>query len=119
MTLLAQGAGEKALAEAALESEEAFRLWALAIVQHAQGHAAESDEALRMLIEKYGEDSAYQIAEVHAARGDADAAFEWLGRAYAQRDGGLITEMKASPFLRIIRGDPRWSVFSAKMGLAV
>ena len=71
------------------EPEEAFRLWALAIVHHALGRATESDEALRELIEKYAEDGAYQIAEVHAVRGEADAAFEWLERAYAQRDSGL------------------------------
>ena len=38
LTLLAQGRGEEALAEAMREPDEAFRLWALAIVHHAMGH---------------------------------------------------------------------------------
>jgi TolB-like protein/Tfp pilus assembly protein PilF len=116
LSLFAQGRGEEAIAEALREADEGFRLWALAILHHAQGHRAASDEALRDLIEKYSEDSALQIAEVHAARGEADAAFEWLERAYAQRDPGLA-EMRPSPRFRSLHGDPRWSAFLKKFGL--
>jgi serine/threonine protein kinase/tetratricopeptide (TPR) repeat protein len=115
MVLLGQGRGEEALAEAARDPEEAFRLWAQAIVHYVLGSGAESDEALRELIEKYAEDSAYQIAEVYGTRGEADAAFDWLERACAQRDGGL-SELRISPRLRSIHGDPRWSAFQRKMG---
>ena len=94
--LLAQGRGDEALAEATREPDEAFRLWALAIIEHAAGRRAESDAALRELIAKYQTDSAYQIAEVYGARGEADPAFEWLERAYVQRDGGL-SETKIEP----------------------
>ena len=116
LVLLALDRGEEALAEALREPEEVYRLWALAIVRHDLGRGAESDEALRELIEKYADGGAYQIAEVHAARGEADAAFEWLDRAYAQRDGGLA-EMKPSPRLRSLHGDPRWDAFLRKVGL--
>jgi TolB-like protein/Tfp pilus assembly protein PilF len=116
LVLLAQGRGDEALTEAKRESEEPYRLWALAIAHHVLGHGAESDEALRELIEKDAEGGAYQIAEVHAARGEADPAFEWLERAYAQRDTGLV-EVKASPRLRSLHGDPRWGAFLKKMGL--
>ena len=34
--------------------------------------------------------SPYALALVHAGLGDADAAFEWLDRAYAARDVHLI-----------------------------
>ena len=74
------------------EPEEAFRLWALAIIHHAAGRRAESDAALQELIAKYQTDAAYQVAEVYAARGEADLAFEWLERAYAQRDPGLSAD---------------------------
>jgi len=116
VTLLAQGRGEEALKEALREPEEALQLWALAIVHHGLGHAAESDAALEELIEKCSQDSAVQIADVYGARGEVDRAFEWLERAYEQRDGGL-TEMKVSPCLRSLHGDPRWSAFLKKMGL--
>ncbi len=116
LVLLAQGRPEEALAEATREPEAAFRLWVLAIVHHGMGHEAESDAALRELTEKYAEDFAYQVAEVHGARGEVDAALEWLERAHAKRDSGL-TEMKGSPHLRSLHGDPRWSAFLKKMGL--
>lgn len=115
-TLLSLGRGGEALAEASREPHEPFRLWALAIVHHGLGHAAESDVALKELIEKCSEDSAYQIAEVHAARGEVDQAFEWLERSYTQRDPGL-TGTKIRPSLRSLHGDPRWGAFLKKMGL--
>ena len=91
LNLLAQGRGDEALAEASREPDEAFRLWALAIIEHAAGRRSESDTALQELIAKYQTDCAYQIAEVYGARGEADLAFDWLERAYAQRDPGSRT----------------------------
>ena len=117
LTLLARGGGEEALVEAMREPEEPLRLWALAIVHHALAHGAESAAALRELIEKHSDTAAFQVAEAHGARGEVDAAFEWLERAYAQRDGGL-SELRAIPNLRPLHGDPRWGAFLRKMGLA-
>jgi len=114
-SLLAQGRGEEALAEAEVESALFARLWSMAIVHHAKGHGAESDEALRELIAAYGPEAGTQIAEVYGARGELDAAFEWLESAYAHRDPGL-SEIKNSPRLRSLHGDPRWGAFLKKMG---
>ncbi len=116
LTLLAQGRVGEALAEAERESEEAYRLWALAIVHHVAGRGAASDGALRDLVAKYSDDSAFQIAEAHAVRGEADAAFEWLERACTLRDAG-IAEAKTSSRLRSLHGDPRWSRFLTGLGL--
>jgi serine/threonine protein kinase/Tfp pilus assembly protein PilF len=116
VTLLALGRGEEALAEAGREPDEAYRFWARAIVHHGLGHAAESEAALQDLIDKYSEDAAYQVAEVCAAREEVDRAFEWLERAYAQRDGGL-SNTRWYPRLRSLHGDPRWGAFLKKIGL--
>jgi TolB-like protein/Tfp pilus assembly protein PilF len=118
LVLLDLGRGEEALSAVGREPDEAFRLWATAIIRHALGQSVEADVTLQELTEKYAEDSAYQIAEVYAVRGAADPAFEWLERAYAQRDGGLGTELKISPRLRALHADPRWPAFLKKMGLA-
>ena len=115
MTLLALGRSEEALAEANREPEEQFRLWALAILHHSLGHRAESDGALQKLIAGHATLAAYQIADVYATRGEVDRAFEWLERAHAQSDGGLV-ELKVSPRLRSLHGDPRWGAFLRKMG---
>ena len=53
---------------------------------------------------------------MHAFRGEADLAFEWLERAYAQRDGGLV-DIKGDRFLRGLAGDPRYKAFLRKMKL--
>ncbi|HEU4333112.1 MAG TPA: protein kinase [Candidatus Eisenbacteria bacterium] len=116
LVLLAQGRVPEACAIAEEEPEPVFRLLSTSIAHHAAGRRAESDERLRELIGSYAEGGAYQIAEVHAARGEADAAFEWLERAYEQRDGGLV-EMKPEPAFRALHADPRWKAFLARMGL--
>ena len=82
----------------------------------ARGRAAESDCALRRL-KKNADDAAFQIASVHAFRGETDAAFAWLQRACAQRDSGL-SFMKLEPHLRSLHSDPRWGAFLKKMGRA-
>jgi TolB-like protein/Tfp pilus assembly protein PilF len=115
-SLLGQGRGEEALVEAAAEPAAWARVWSQAIVHHAMGHGAESDEALRELIASYGADAGIQIAEVHGARGEVDKAFDWLERAYEEGDPGL-SEANNSPRLRSLHSDPRWGAFQKKLGL--
>jgi tetratricopeptide (TPR) repeat protein len=114
---LAQGRLEEALLTMRSERHETFRLLGVALDQHARGRAAESEAALQELIEKNAAGGAYQIAEGYAFRGEANPAFEWLERAYAQRDPGLST-VKVSPLLKNLHSDPRWQPFLEKMGLA-
>jgi tetratricopeptide (TPR) repeat protein len=114
---LAYGRPEEALELMHKEVTEIFRLVGLAVAHHAIGNWSESDAALSELIEKHGEDSPYQIAEVYAACGDPDKAFEWLERTYAARDPGL-SYLQMDPFLRDTRDDPRWRPFLEKMGFA-
>ena len=111
---LMQGRLDEALKEIEQEEGSVFRLQALAIVHHARGSAAESDAALRRLIDIGSEGSAFQIAEAYAYRGNTDPAFEWLERAYVQRDTG-IPFTKTSLFLTNIHGDPRWRPFLEKL----
>ena len=114
-TLLAQGRGDEAVAIAEQEPLEVYRIWALAVLHHRVGREEESNRMLALLHENYAEDGAFQIAQVYAVRGEADTAFEWLDRAYRQRDPGLAG-MKSSPHFRNIASDPRWSSFLLRMG---
>ncbi|HXM68136.1 MAG TPA: hypothetical protein VN911_15495, partial [Candidatus Acidoferrum sp.] len=59
---------------------------------------------------------AYVIAEVYAFRNQSDEAFDWLDRAYAQRNTGLI-ETKVDPFLKSLHKDPRYAAFLKKIHL--
>ena len=116
-TRLMQGRLEEALAEVAMEPVSTFRLLGLTLVHHAAGRTADADQALARLIEEDSASGACQIGWVFAYRHDPDRAFEWLERAYAQRDGGL-SNVKSHPLLRNLRTDPRWLPFLKKMGLA-
>jgi TolB-like protein len=87
-----------------------------AIAYYALGRKKESDAALSELITKYHAGYAYQIAEVYAFRNQPDEAFEWLDRAYAQRDGGLVGT-KVEPLLKSLHNDPRYAAFLKKMRL--
>lgn len=117
LVLLGRGRADEARVEAEREPEEAYRLTALSIIDHANGQQARSDEELRQLIENHADEMAYQIAQVHASRREPDAAFEWLDRAYTQGDSGL-SYMKPEPLFRPLHGDPRWNTLLERMGLA-
>ena len=67
-----------------------LRAYLYALAYYALGRKKESDAALSELIAKYHASSAYEIAQVYAFRNQSDKAFEWLDRAYAQRDPGLM-----------------------------
>jgi tetratricopeptide (TPR) repeat protein len=115
---LSAGRNEEALREAQAERNDAFRLQGVVMAQHALGRAAESEAALAEMIRKYGEGGAFQIGEAFAFRGDATRAFEWLERAYDQRDVGLIS-LKGRPLLSALWPDPRWAELLTRMRLPV
>jgi tetratricopeptide (TPR) repeat protein len=115
ITLSEQGRNEEALREAKAETAEWARLTALAVVHFLLGHRAESDQALTELEAKHAVDSPYQIAAVHAVRGDHESAFRWLERGIAEKDAGMA-QMKAERLFRPMHGDPRWSALVKKLG---
>ena len=87
------------------------------MIHHTLGHTAESDAALHALIAGFGWTAAFQVAEVHAWRNEIEKAFEWLERAYAQRDPGVVYSA-VDILLRPLHGDPRWRVFLQQLRLA-
>jgi hypothetical protein len=91
---------------------------ALALARQIGGDKSAADAALTTLIEKEGGNSAYQIAEVYALRNDAKKTFEWLDRAWSNRDGG-IPELLFDPFILRYQDDPRFAAFCRKVGLPV
>ena len=114
--LILKGKPAAALAVLNRSTSEFLRLTGAAVAYHSLGHAKESQQALDALISRYGHSAAYQIASVHAWRGENDRAFQWLERARTQRDAGL-TMLQADPMLRGLRGDPRYAAFLREMNL--
>lgn len=114
--LLTQGKYEDALESIQKETDEDWRLAGLPLVYIKLNRKAESDASLKELIQKLNKAQAYQIAECYAYRGESDPAFQWLERAYTQRDAGL-SGMKFDPLLESLHNDARWKPFLNKMGL--
>jgi hypothetical protein len=82
------------------------------------GRQSESDRALDLLMTKYGDRAPYDVAWVHAWRGEHDRAFEWLQRAYDQHDLTL-PGVKVSHGFRKLHGDPRFTALLRKLNLPV
>jgi len=111
-----QGRPQDALPEIKRVRSDSLRGVLYAIAYYALRRKKESDTALRELIGKYHAGEAYGIAVVYAFRNQSDEAFEWLDRAYGQRDGGLIAT-KVDPLLKSLHSDPRFAAFLKKLNL--
>ena len=98
------------------EPEQDARLAGLATAFAAMGKYAESDAALKTLEESYAADDAYEIAQIHAYRGEADASFEWLQRSFRMRNSKILF-IKTDPLLRNLRRDPRFQTLLANLRL--
>jgi len=115
-TLLAEGKPDAALAMAQEETIEEYRLDILPILLYAVGRKTEADEALKVLTTKYAGSDAFSVATIYGYRNEPDLALQWLDRAYAQKDTGLI-EIVGEPLFKNIKGDPRYKAFLKKMNL--
>jgi TolB-like protein/DNA-binding winged helix-turn-helix (wHTH) protein len=113
---IAQGRPQDALPEVERVRTDATRAWLYAVAYAAQGREKESDAALKELIAKYSTRAAYSVAVVYALRNQRDEAFEWLDRAYAQREGN-VAYTNLDPLLKNLRSDPRFPAFLKKLNL--
>lgn len=98
-------------------SAHVFRLTGAALAWHALGDRSASDRQLALLIERYGHLLPYQAAEVHAWRGEPDAAFAWLERSVELHDASLMY-LRFDPLLDPLRQEPRFAALLARVGLA-
>jgi TolB-like protein/Tfp pilus assembly protein PilF len=61
--------------------------------------------------------AASDLAMAYAMAGDNNKAFEWLDRAFEQREGQEITLLKCEPYFKNLRGDPRFTALLQRMGI--
>jgi len=95
---------------------EGVTLTVVAMAEHSLHHASASAQALDALKRTHAAGFAFQIATVLAWRGEKDEAFEWLDRAYSQRDGGMAM-LKYDRFMLPLRADPRYASMLHRLGL--
>ena len=119
LTVIAIQRGDAKAALNAAQKEVEAGGWqdiALALAQQISGDTVAADTALKKLIDTQPNDAGYQIAQVYALRNDPDKVFEWLDRAWSNRDVG-ISQLLYDPFLIRYRQDPRFAAFCKKVGL--
>ncbi len=114
--LLARDDREGALLAMQQEATEGARQAGLAIAYFALGRKADSDAALARAIKEHADRYAFEIAVAYAYRQESDAAMQWLERAYAQKDSGLVY-IKVELPLKNLEGNPRYKAFLKKMNL--
>jgi TolB-like protein/Tfp pilus assembly protein PilF len=113
-----RGNAAAALAAAQRTPPGVYGDMALAFARQIGGNQSAADAALRTLIEQGANNAAYQIAEVYALRDDDKATFEWLDRAWSNRDTG-IQQLLYGTFITRYKDDPRFAAFCRKVGLPV
>jgi tetratricopeptide (TPR) repeat protein len=90
----------------------------LAYVYAVSGARDDAAQLMRLLV---GQPSdrylpPYHIAMAYAGLGNADSAFLWLDRAYAER-ASFMGGVKVEPGFATLHSDPRWRVLLVRMGL--
>ena len=113
VTLLSEGDPGAALVEFEKIEEGPQRLMGISLAKSALGRPEAAQKALDALVSGFSAGYAFQIAMVYGRRGEREKAFEWLDRAYVQRDSvsrrscrrALSTSRPCNPTL----GGPRFS----------
>lgn len=116
LSQLSTGDVDGALDRIQHEVLDGFKQTGLALVHHAAGRNKESDAAMLALEQQKAGGWYYQVATVHAYRGEIDAAFDALNDAYEKRDSG-ITLLLGDPYLDNLRGDPRFEEIVDRLGI--
>ncbi len=119
---LLKGMREDALAAlrlaAALSSDSVAMCAALAHALAVTGSVVEARKILADLIERSRRSyvSPTNIAVVYAGLGENDEAMEWLEKALAEHNAGLMT-LKVHPVFDPLRSDPRYQDLLRRIGL--
>ena len=112
---LAAGDAKSALTHFRLIQEDPWVQAGTAVAEYSLGHLHASQQALDTLKSRFAAGYSFQIAAVHAWRGEKDQAFTWLDRALAQRDVGMA-RLRQDPTLAKLHDDPRFAELVDKMG---
>jgi TolB-like protein len=118
-TLAVQRGDAKAAMAAALEEPPgAYREVALAFARQISSDRSVADAALQSLISGYAASQPYAIAQIYALRNEPDKTFEWLDRAWTERDSN-IPNLLSDPIILRYKHDPRFAALCRKLSLPV
>ena len=111
-----RGNAQAALDAARQEPDRANQNVALALAWQIADDRKAADAALRTLIGEDANSQAYSIAQVYALRNDDKGTFEWLDRAWSNRDAS-IANLLGDPLILRYKSDSRFVAFCRKVGL--
>jgi TolB-like protein/Tfp pilus assembly protein PilF len=109
----------RAALEAAGQTDPEVRDLALAFAAQIGPDRAAADAALAKFLRDHadwGERRPYDLASLHALRGDVDGTVEWLDRTWARRDVDILQVMY-DPAMLQFRNDAAFIAFCRKIGL--
>jgi serine/threonine-protein kinase len=113
---LLRGQSAAALQEAQLEPLGFWQDYALTLAAQRASDRATADAALERFIARNSRSGTFQVAAIYGLRKDPDKMFEWLERAYTERDSGL-TQLLVTPLVLNYQSDPRFAALCQKMGV--
>jgi adenylate cyclase len=113
--MLKQDRLEEAWSELMLEVDPIQQEFGRILAMPALDRRDEAQQRLDVYIQEHQSWAAFSIAQMYAFHEDSDAAFDWLNRAIAQRDGSMSL-VKEDILLASLHEDPRWSDILGKMG---
>lgn len=90
-----------------MKDDDPHRLDYLSIILLANGRRIDADAVLQTLITQRSATDAVNIAATYAYENDKELALQWLERAYAQRDAGLL-EITGEPLFKSVADEPRF-----------
>ena len=104
---LYKGDAARALVEIERNPSNVYRALGLVLAYTTLGRQADAQSALESLVSEYGEQNPAWIAEAYSWRGEKNQAFDWLEKAYMQKDVGLAYLLGSNAF-ESLWDDPRW-----------
>jgi TolB-like protein len=106
--LLAQNKKQEALKEFELETHQFFSLYGMNFIKYAIDGELATESIFKEFIEMNRVSDPANIADLMAFRGDYEASFEWLNKAFEIKDPVLI-EALTYPSFKPMYNDKRWS----------
>lgn len=112
-----RGDAPTALRDANLATDPVLKVWALAALAQIAPDPKQADATLHDFIDNQGKDQPYLVADLYAMRKQPDQMFDWLQRAWTQRDPNISFSLLSDPFILPYQHDPRFAGLCKQVGL--
>lgn len=112
-----RGDAAAAQRDAEQEADSTYGPWARALAQQINPDRKQADAALHDYMAKQGKDQPYYVADLYALRKQPDQMFDWLQRAWAQRDPTFLSNLLTDPLVLAYQHDPRFAALCKQVGL--